>query len=38
VLLEHGTGLRRDIVVDQFVQQRQKLCAGHFSPAFFLRK
>jgi hypothetical protein len=35
VFLQLGTGLGRHIVVDQFVQQCQKLCAGHFSPAFF---
>jgi hypothetical protein len=38
MLLQLGSGLRRDIVVNQFVEQRQKLCAGHFSPAFFFRK
>jgi hypothetical protein len=35
VLLELGAGVVRNIVVDQFVEQRQKFCASHFSPAFF---
>src|SRR5271168_4859956 len=32
VFLNERTGLRRDFVVDHFVEQRQKFCAGHFSP------
>jgi hypothetical protein len=38
VLLKLNAHLRRNIIVNQFVEQRQKLCAGHFSPAFLLRK
>ena len=38
VLLELGAGIVRDVVIDQFVEQRQKFCASHFSPTFFLRK
>jgi hypothetical protein len=35
VLLELGACVVRDVVVNQFVEQRQKFCASHFSPAFF---
>ena len=38
VLLQVGAHLRGDGVVNQVVEQSEKLSAGHFSPPFFLRK
>jgi hypothetical protein len=38
MLLQIGAHLRGDNVIDQVVKLGQKLSAGHFSPAFFLRK
>lgn len=36
--LQFGTQLRAQFIVDQVVEQGQKLGAGHFSTPFFLRK
>ena len=38
VLLQFGAGLGGYRVVDQIVEQREKLSAGHFLAPFFLRK
>jgi hypothetical protein len=38
VLLQLGASLGRHRVINQVVEQSQKLSAGHFSPPLFLRK